>query len=44
MIRYTLPDGRIVRIPYELCHAHSAVSFTLTTGVIVLAVICTGER
>ena len=44
MIIYQLPDGRLVRVPYDVCHAASTISYTLAEGRIVLAVIAEGQR
>lgn len=43
-IAYTLPDGRIVHIPYGVCRAAATISYTLSDGCIVDAVIVRGER
>lgn len=44
MIRYQLPDGRIVLVPFDVCRASSVLDYTLASGRIVQAVIVAGER
>ncbi len=38
-IHYELPDGRIVRVAYDVCKAASVISYTLKDGRIVDAII-----
>ncbi len=44
MIRYQLPSGTVILVPRDICHAASTISFTLSGGRIVDAVIVQGER
>ena len=44
MITYTLPNGRNVQIPYDVCRAASTISYQLATGAVVTAVIAAGQR
>ncbi len=43
-IRYQLPDGQIIRVPYDLCKAASLITYTLKGGRVVDALIVRGER
>lgn len=43
-IRYQLPNGAIVAVPYDVCKAASVITYTLKGGRIVDAVIVRGER
>jgi hypothetical protein len=43
MVKYQLPDGRIVVIAYDVCRMASTMSFQLTNGSVVVAVICAGQ-
>lgn len=44
MIRYQLPSGALILVPFDVCHAASTISFTLADGRIVEAVIVRGAR
>jgi hypothetical protein len=44
VIPYLLPDGRVVHVARDVCRAASTITFTLSTGRVVLAVICAGVR
>ncbi len=44
MITYSLPDGSLVRVPYDVCKAASYITYTLKGGCITIAVIVRGER
>jgi hypothetical protein len=44
MVTYQLPDGSLVRVPYDVCKAASVITYTLKGGRIVDAIIVRGER
>lgn len=43
-IPYILPGGRVVYVPFDVCRAASVISFTLSDGRIVDAIIAPGVR
>lgn len=43
-IPYILPDGRIVYVPFDVCHAASVITYTLADGRVVDAVIAPGVK
>lgn len=43
MLTYRLPDGRLIEVAYDLCHAQPYISFTLKGGRQTLAVLATPQ-
>ena len=43
MVTYSLPDGRTVSVPWDVCRGSSVITYTLKSGRIVDAVIADAQ-
>lgn len=43
-VRYSLPDRRVITVPYDVCRGAATLDFQRADGRIVMAVILPGER